>query len=162
VAESESFAASFVSLYAQIHISLREEIAGLDRLALGWTPGPDTNSISTIVVHLLGSEVEVLRIVRGHPSDRDRISEFSMPTQGSSELLARIDEGDRLLEELGSGITDQDLAVERIRPGALRNRMPRTGLFWLLNSYGHAREHVSQLRLTKQLWEQHHSLHPGT
>jgi len=90
VAEPGGFATTFVSLYRQIHDQLRDEVSGLNRQALGWVPGPDTNSISTIVVHLLGSETEVLQIVRGLPSDRDRPSEFSAQLKDPQELLSRI------------------------------------------------------------------------
>lgn len=156
MAEPEAFATTFVSLYRQIHGQLRDEVSGLNRQALGWVPGPDTNSISTIVVHLLGSETEVLQIVRGLPSDRDRPSEFSAQLNGPQELLSRIESTDRLLEELGPQVTDEDLATRRVRPSAVRNRTPKTGLFWLLNSYGHAREHLAHLQLTKQLLRQLH------
>ena len=76
VAEPEGFADTFVFLYRQIHDQLRDEVSGLSKRALSWVPGPDTSSISTLVVHLLGSETEVLQSVRGLPSDRDRSSEF--------------------------------------------------------------------------------------
>jgi hypothetical protein len=151
VAEPEGFAATFVSLYRQVHDELRNEVSGLNNSAMSWVPGPDTNSISTLVVHLLGSETEVLQIVRGLPADRDRASEFSRRVEDPQELLSRIDTTDRLLEELGSQVTDDDLATLLVRPDAVRNRTPRTGLFWLLNSYGHAREHLAHLQLTKQL-----------
>jgi hypothetical protein len=156
VAEPEGFAATFVSLYRQIHDQLRDDVSGLNGQALGWMPGPDTNSISTIVVHLLGSETEVLQIVRGLPSDRDRPSEFSAQLNDPQQLLSRIEATDRLLEELGSQITDEDLATRRVRPSAVRTTTPKTGLFWLLNSYGHAREHLAHLQLTKQLLRQDH------
>jgi hypothetical protein len=149
VAEPEAFATTFVSLYRQIHGQLRDEVSGLNRQALGWVPGPDTNSISTIVVHLLGSETEVLQIVRGLPSDRDRPSEFSAQLNDPQELLSRIESTDRLLEELGPQITDEDLATRRVRPSAVRNRTPKTGLFWLLNSYGHGRKHLAHLQLNE-------------
>jgi hypothetical protein len=71
VAEPEGFADTFVFLYRQIHDQLREEVSGLSKRALSWVPGPDTSSISTLVVHLLGSETGVLQIVRG-PSERSR------------------------------------------------------------------------------------------
>ena len=48
----------------------------------------------------------------------------------------------------------EDLATRRVRPSAVRNRTPRTGMFWLVNSYGHAREHLAQLQLTKQLFDE--------
>jgi len=154
VSEPDGFAGTFVALYRQIHDELQREVSGLDPAALDWAPGPDTSSISTLVVHLLGNETEVLKIVRGLPSDRDRASEFSDPAKSPEELLGLIHATDRLLEELGSEITEEDLATLRVRPSAVNNKTPRTGLFWLLNSYGHAREHLAQLRLTNQLFDQ--------
>jgi hypothetical protein len=156
VAELEGFADTFVFLYQQIHDRLRDEVSGLSEPALSWAPGPNTSSISTLVVHLLGSETEVLQIVRGLPSDRDRASEFSAYVGDPEELLSRIHATDRLLVELGPQITNEDLATLWERPSAVRNRAPRTGLFWLLNSYGHAREHLAQLQLTKQLFHEIH------
>jgi len=154
VAEPVGLTATIVSLYGQVHDELRNEVSGLDRAALSWTPGPDTNSISTIVVHLLGSETEVLQVVRGLPVDRDRASEFSVRVEDPEELLRRIEATDRLLRESGPQITDEDLATLRVRPSAITDRSPRTGWFWLLNSYGHAREHLAHLQLTKQLLRQ--------
>jgi hypothetical protein len=156
VDEPEGFADTFVSLYQEIHDQLRDEVSGLSELALSWVPGPDTTPIFTLVVHILGSESEVLQIVRGLPSDRDRASEFSAQMGDQEELKSRIQAADRLLAELGPQISDQDLATLRVRPSAVRNRTPRTGLFWLLNSYGHAREHLAQLQLTKQLFHESH------
>jgi len=154
VAEPGSLATTFVSLYWQIHAQLREEVADLDERALNWIPGPDMNSIATLVVHLLGSETEVLQVVRGLPSHRDRASEFSAHVDDPEELLGRIDTAARLLEALGPQISDEDLTSLRMRPSAVKNRAPRPGLFWLLNSYGHAREHLAHLQLTKQLLRQ--------
>jgi len=160
VAEPEGFAATIVLLYRQIHDQLREEVSRLGKPALSWEPGPDTSSISTLVVHLLGSEAEVLRIVRGLPNNRDRASEFSAQVDDPEELLSRIRETDRLLEELGPQITDENLATLRVRPSAVRNRTHQAGLFWLLNSYGHAREHLAQLQLTRQLFDEMHQSGP--
>jgi len=70
--------------------------------------------------------------------------------------LRRIDATDRLLRELGPQITDDDLAALRVRPSAVRDKGPRTGLYWLVHNYGHAREHVAQLQLTKQLFRKTH------
>lgn len=162
MAEPVEFVATLVSIYRQVHDELRNEVSGLDEAASSWVPGPDTNSISTIVVHLLGSEAEVLQIVRGLPADRDRASEFSARVEDPEELLRRIDALDQLLEESGPQITDEDLATLRVRPSAVRNRTPRTGLFLLLNSYGHAREHLAHLQLTKQLFRQINEVDPHT
>jgi len=102
------------------------------------------------------SEAEVLTIVRGLPSHRDREAEFSERIEEAQDLLGRIDEADRLLVELAPQITEEDLVTPRSRPSAVRNRTPRTGLFWLLNNYGHGREHMAHLQLTKQLFLQIH------
>jgi hypothetical protein len=150
-----AFSDNFVSLYRAIHDELQQEVSELGEPMLTWTPGPDTNSISTLVIHLLGSEAEVLRIVRGLPSDRDRAAEFTVNVGDAEDLLSRIRATNRLLEELGPQITEEDLATSRVRPSAVRNGTPRSGLYWLLNSYGHAREHLAQLQLTKQLFHLH-------
>lgn len=156
MSEPMGFVATFTSLGQEVHSQLREEVSSLQPQALTWTPGPDTNSISTMIVHLLGSEAEVLNIVRGLPSHRDRESEFSDRIEEAQELLGRIDEADRLLEELAPQITEEDLVTARSRPSAVRTSTPRTGLFWLLNNYGHGREHLAHLQLTKQLFLQIH------
>ena len=148
--EQRAFSSTFVSLYREIHDQLQDEVSDLGE-ALTWIPGPDMNSISTLVIHLLGSEAEVLRVVRGLPSDRDRPAEFTANVMDADELVRRIMATDRLLEELGLQITEEDLIASRVRPSALSNE-PRSGLYWLLNSYGHAREHLAQLQLTKQLF----------
>jgi hypothetical protein len=150
-AEGGAFSHTFVSLYRGIHEQLQEEVSDLGGTALTWVPGPDTNSISTLVVHLLGSEADVLRVVRGLPSDRDRAAEFIPNETDAEELMRQIEATDRLLKELGPQISEDDLAMSRVRPSALSDE-PRTGLYWLLNSYGHAREHLAQLQLTKQLF----------
>ena len=150
------FVATFHAVCREVHGQLRAEVSGLDARALTWVPGPDTNSIATIVIHLLGSEAEVLKIVRGRSSDRDRDAEFRERINTHQDLLSRIDEADRIMESLAPGITEEDLATARVRPSAVRNRTPRTGLFWLINTYGHAREHLAHLQLTKQLFLQEH------
>jgi hypothetical protein len=154
LAEPTAFSDTFVSLYREIHVQLQGEVSDLGEPALTWMPGPETNSISTLVVHLLGSEAEVLRTVRGLSSDRDRAAEFTANVGNAEELLSRIHAADLLLEELGAQISEEDLATTMVRPSAVRNRAARTGLYWLLNSYGHAREHLAQLQLTKQLFYQ--------
>ncbi len=150
VTEPAGFVATFILLSREIHGQLRDEVSSLEPRALTWAPGPDTNSPS------LGSEAEVLRVVRGLPVDRDRAAEFSQRIEESQELLNRIEDADRLLEEVAARITEGDLETLRVRPSAVRNRSPRTGLFWLLNSYGHAREHLAHFQLTKQLFLQMH------
>lgn len=139
-----------IDLYKDAHQRLREAIADLEPADLHWTPAPNANSISVLIVHTLGSEAEVLKVVRGLPSDRDRDAEFVDQAATVSDLLVRLDAADALLAEHAAAITADDLSAMRDRP----NRAPQLGIFWLLNNYGHEREHLAHIELTKQLLQQ--------
>ena len=138
-----------IELFRAVHAQMREAVRDLDAAALNWAPAPETNSIATLVVHTLGSEAEVLRTVRNVAGQRDRAAEFRTQATGADELIRRLDAADALLRDLGAGITPEDLAATRPR-GDLP---PQTGLYWLVSNYGHAREHLAHLQLTKQLYE---------
>ena len=99
-----------------------------------------------LVVHTLGSEGEVYRIVANVPSDRDRLAEFQV-AESESDLLAQLDAADALIDDLAGKITAADLEASRPR----RHNPPETGLHWLVTNYGHAREHLAHIQLTKQL-----------
>ncbi len=66
----------------------------------------------------------------------------------AAALRERIAAAFAYLDDIGSGITADDLAAVRPRP----NRDPQTGLHWLLHNYGHAREHLAHIQLTKQVY----------
>ena len=149
----EPFVATIVGLWRELHQQVREEIRGLDAEALNWAPGPDTNSIGVLGTHLLGSEMEMLRMVRGLPTDRDRPAEFRVHPQSAAELERLLDAADAALEEHGPAITAEDLAATRTNP----RRGPNTGGYWLVSNYGHANQHLAVLQLTKQLYRQQRS-----
>ncbi len=140
-------------LFLAVHAHLQDEVRGLDAAALNWTPGPDTNSIAALVVHTLGSEAEVLRTVRALPGERDRDAEFRRRAETADELIRLLDGGDAYLREMTSGISADDLAASRPRG----DRPPQTGHHWLISNYGHAREHLAHIQLTKQLYQQQQS-----
>jgi len=142
---------TLLELYRRVHDDLRNELNSIDEGALHWTPGQDTNSVAVLVVHLLGSEAEVLAIVHGEDSERVRDDEFVNRRLGLRDLLARLDEGDALLAAKATAITPSDLRSVRPRP----NRQPQTGMRWLLQNYGHAREHLAHIQLTRQLHERY-------
>jgi DinB superfamily len=149
VNDTHPVVATIVNLYHDVHRQLREEIIDLVPEALEWTPGPGTNSIGTLIVHLLGSEVEMLRSVLGLPNDRDRNAELVAQTSQRDDLLHRIDTADTDLERLGMSITEHDLFTSRVRPN---KSAAQSGLFWLVRNYGHAREHLAHVQLTRQLY----------
>jgi hypothetical protein len=120
----------------------------MDHGTLNWRPLPKANSIAVLVVHVLGAERDVMRTLRSAPSDRDRDAEFRVESD-SSDLLALLDQADRELEEYLAAVTAADLTEMKPRG----DRPPKPGLEWVLSNYGHAREHLAQLELTKQLYD---------
>ena len=136
------------SEFHDLHEKLREQVRGLDPGTLNWRPLPNANSIAVLITHTIGSEREMVRSVRQDPPQRDRDAEFKVEMQ-AEELLSLIDDADRDLEEYLGSATASDLSDPRPRG----DRPPRPGLEWLVTNYGHAREHLAQLELTKQLYD---------
>jgi hypothetical protein len=136
--------------YKVVHDQLRTEVRDASTDELNWKPAPETNSIAALVVHSLGSEAEVFRVVANVSGNRDRPAEFLATANGPEELLRQLDHADAYIDELAPKITAADLTMEKERG----ERTPQTGLHWLLTNYGHAREHVAHIQLTKQLYAQ--------
>lgn len=145
---ARNVAATVRVLFHSVHDSLREQVRGIDRGTLNWKPLPKANSIAVLVVHTLGSEREMIRAVRSISTERDRPAEFRAEA-GAEDLLALLDQADRELDEHLAALTAADLT--ELRPRG--DRPPRPGLDWLLSNYGHTREHLAQIELTKQLYD---------
>ena len=133
-------------LYRDLHAKMREQVRGMDHGTLNWSPLPKANSIAVLVTHTLGSEREMIRALRQISTDRDRESEFRVEAE-SADLLALLDQADRDLDEHVAALTAADLT--ELRPRG--DRPPRAGIEWLVSNYGHAREHLAQMELTRQL-----------
>jgi hypothetical protein len=144
-------ASTVLTLFKQVHDQIRDEIEGLDDPGLNWKPGPDTNSIATIISHIVGSEAETLRSVAGIVDHRDRDVEFFHPVRTSTQVSDTLDLADRLIAEVGQQITSRRLHDHLSLP-TLPPDERRSGLTWLVGNYGHSREHVGQIQLTKQLY----------
>jgi hypothetical protein len=144
----ELIVATLVEGYKWVHQVLRDEIVGLTPEQVHHVPREGTNSLAVLVTHVLGSEAEVWSIVAGRGSRRDRSAEFVGGDATVATLLDRLGAADRLLDELAPAVDAAALAKVWERP----NRSPHTGAHWLITNYGHAREHLAQLQLTKQLF----------
>src|SRR5438132_6768737 len=143
-----TLASTFRGLFHVLHEGFRKQVRGLDHGTLNWRPLPKANSIAVLVTHSLGAEREMIRAVRSLPSDRDRDSEFRVEAD-AAELLALADQADREVDEHLAGLTAEDLIQDRPR----KDHDPKPGLIWLISNYGHAREHLAQVELTKQLYD---------
>jgi DinB family protein len=139
---------AFAKLYAELHENLRVQVRGLDEGTLNWRPLPKANSVAVLVTHTLGSELEMMRSVRSVPTQRDRDSEFRAEAD-AERLLEMIDAADGEMRELIATATEADLT--ELRPRG--DRPPRPGIEWMISNYGHAREHLAQIELTKQLYD---------
>jgi hypothetical protein len=133
-----------------VHGQLRDEVRDLSLEELNWKPAPETNSIAVLVIHTLGSEAEVLRVAAQAPGVRDRDAEFRVTVNDAEDVIREIDQADSYLEAMAPRITAENLAAELPRG----DRPPQTGLHWLITNYGHAREHLAHIQLTKQLYAQ--------
>ena len=140
--------AKIAEQFQVVHGLLRDEVRDLSVEELNWKPAPETNSIAVLVVHTLGSEAEVLRVAANVPGDRDRPAEFRVTANDAEDLLREIDQADAYIEAMAPRITAEHLTAVRPRG----EREPETGLHWLLTNYGHAREHLAHIQLTKQLY----------
>jgi len=147
-AGARQVAEAFQKLFRELHDKFREQVRGLDHGTLNWRPLPKANSIAVLVAHSLGSEREMIRAVRSLPSDRDRDSEFRVEA-AAADLLALIDQVHGELDQHLASLTADDLIQDRAR----KDHDPKPGLHWLISNYGHAREHLAQVELTKQLYD---------
>jgi hypothetical protein len=142
--------AKIVEQFKAVHQNLRDEVRELSPEELNWKPAPETNSIAALVVHTLGSEAEVFRVAANATGTRDRPAEFLATAETPEDLLHQLDHADVYIDALAPRITPEDLAALKARG----DREPQTGFHWLLTNYGHAREHLAHIQLTKQLYAQ--------
>jgi len=150
MSDTDAWVQDIIELHQAVHQQLREEIANLDSAALNWTPAPDTSSVGTIVTHALGAEAEMLRNLLQIPTDRDRDAEFAAQSHTPDSLVGLLDTADDDLQHLATRLGEGGLRAVLARP---HKPVPQSGLYWLVRNYGHLREHLAQVWLTKQLYE---------
>lgn len=131
------------------HRRWREVITGLDAEALNWKPGDETNSLAVLVSHALDAERFLLSSAVDEVIERDREAKFRVEAASPDELLAWIDESERVVDGYLDRLTAENLVAETARPGRTR-----TGAWWLQHALEHSCEHVGQAELTRQMWEQ--------
>ena len=147
-AGAKTVATTVGALFHSVHEEMRKQVRGLDHGTINWKPLPLANSIAVLIVHTLGSEREMIRAVRKLATERDRDAEFKAELE-ADDLIALLDQTDREVDEHLAALTAADLTEMRPRG----DRPPKLGLEWLVSNYGHAREHLAQIELTKQLYD---------
>ena len=147
--------ADIVDAFQRLLRQISAEVEGLDRDALGWRPAPDTTAISNLVLHVIGAMKVGFTVLCGEPQERDRSAEFEAPPLSAAELKARISAAGHDLEQYRDRLSVGDLLAVRDRPA--RN-FQASGLTVLLINWGHATEHLAQVRLTRQLYDDSRAL----
>jgi len=154
MSDIESYLQDIIALHQAAHQQLRDEIAGLDSRALNWTPGPETSAIGVIITHVLGAEAEMLRNLLKIPTRRNRDDEFVTRVHEQEELEQKIASAEKDWQELAPRLGESELQAVVYRPN---KPVPQSGLFWLVRNFGHLREHIAQIQLTKQLYRMRES-----
>ena len=137
---------------------LREALDGLPNEATGWTPAPNTNSLTVLTVHSLTSVRFFLGNGSGHARTiaayraEDRTPAFASQGQPSAELIARIGATLPELEALLENASEADLTVKMTWPPEDAATLPATGGGCLFHAIAHLREHVGQAQLMRDLW----------
>ena len=148
VAEPSDVASIVLDLSAHLQGQLRHELEGLDDDAVNWWPAPGANTIAT---HMLGSEAETLRSVAGATTVRHREKEFTRGRRPTAELFDELRAADELIVRLRTEISAERLGLSLALP-TLPADERRPGLTWMVANYGHSREHVGHIQLTKQIF----------
>ena len=142
----------YVERLQALHIGISQTVEGLPPPALDWVPGPETNSLGVLAVHVAGSERFWIGDMAGKdPSGRDREAEFHTRGLESTTLADRLAEtlehSCRVLERL----TTSDLEATRVSP---RDGHHFTVAWCLVHALEHTSLHLGHMQLTRQLWEQ--------
>lgn len=147
----DTFAHDYLNVLEKYHNELASTLDGLPPEALDWTPGPDTNSLSVLVVHAVGSERYWLRdVIQRVPSGRDREAEFRAQGRTADELQAILKEATALAREVLMPLSRAEFEVARLSP---RDGKQVTAQWALMNTLAHMATHAGHASLTRQLWE---------
>lgn len=142
---------------------IKDEIRGivrdLDEEVLNWTPlsAEVTNSIYSLVVHICGSERQMIHhTIGGLDIDRDREAEFRAAGESPSELEDLLQSTSGISREILESLTSGQLEESR-----------DTGLWGevsvrraILRQIHHQALHLGQMQLTRQLYEEAQGARP--
>ncbi len=138
----------FGELLHDTHEGMRTVVRGLPVEGLDWRPADGANSIGVLVAHALDAERFLIAAAADITFERDREAQFRVAGLSADDYIGLVDRVE----------TEVDGFLARIRPDVLTatiERGPRVhaGPWWLLHPLEHAREHLGQAFLTRQLLE---------
>src|SRR5579871_741888 len=89
--------AAMLDLFRPIHEKLRADLAGLEPEILNWRPGPETNSVGALILHIVTTERRNLVRITGSAPEGDEGEAESTPPFTAPALLALLDGADAFL-----------------------------------------------------------------
>jgi hypothetical protein len=140
--------------FHELHADIRKALESLPPEAMDWTPGPDMNPVSVLIVHLTGAErFWVGDVVMGDPSNRDREAEFRAAGLTKNDLLQRLTDTEAYTRATFESLKLSDLETTRTHP---RHGNQVSVTFALTHALEHVATHLGHIQLTVQLWQQKH------
>ncbi len=145
--------ATYLEILRERRAEMMHTLEGLSADALNWRPLPEeTNSLYALAAHSLGAERRwIHEIVGQRKIERDREAEFRARGDDVPVLRALFDAVTRESEEILARLVEADLDAVRPEP------KPHTVRWCILRIIEHYNEHLGQMRLTRQLWENRHA-----
>jgi len=151
----QAFFEVYLTNLQEFHDEIRTAIKGLPQEALDWTPGPEINSVSALVVHLTGAEhYWIGDVIGGEPSGRDREAEFKVQGLSERELIQRLSKNEEVIRKALEPLALQELDAMRTSP---RNGRSVTVGWALCHVLKHSALHLGHMQIMRQLWEQRKS-----
>lgn len=147
----QPFANDVLSLLLDLHSAIEQAIDGLPQDALDWSPGPDTNSIAVLAVHIAGAERYLLGdVVARDPSHRDRPAEFQTRGVDAATLKRRLDAASEYARHALGSLTLEDLETNRVSP---RDGREHSVAWWITHAIDHTALHLGHIEMMRHWWE---------
>ena len=156
---------AYVSLLQRRRHEVRLILEDLPSEGLNWLPLPMPpgepkviNSVYQLAYHSLVTEIDwrrhityrLGRITREADEAGLETGEFEVVTDDIEPFLRRLDHEGAATDALIGGLTDGDLSVTWLNP-----RSERRSVRWLIGHIiAHYGEHIGQMALTRQWWEE--------
>ena len=145
------FYVDYMDRLTDLHSQIEEALAHLPAEALDWSPGPEMNSITVLVMHLTGAERYWIGDVAGQDaSGRDRAAEFRSGGLSPQDLIARLDASRAHAQGVLAQLSLEDLAQAR---SSVRHP-DRTFTVGdsLLHALEHTGQHLGHIQMVRQLY----------
>lgn len=142
---------TYIEILRVRRADILKTLEGLNEEALNWRPLPnEANSLYALALHSLGAERQwIHEIIGGRKIERDREAELRAQARAVTALRAQYDAAANESEEVLARLTLTELETMRAAM-----RYGEQSVRWcILRVIEHYNEHLGQMLLTRQLWE---------